>query len=469
MSFREWAMACGTNRASCHGRPLLAAEVGYELGKVQQNLVRLFHRVMWPLFPGCCLDLSQLQLNKWSTSHSLWINTWQLHEAAKVSPAQFEQLKAVASKLPVLQCLHIIGRPEMPLTKGSIEEVLVSLLAKHALVLTLQVKRVQMPLEFPALQHLVVDIDSAKNYRPWWEEDIEHSLFEAISMLKGLKTLYLQSSDGIPICATDLTGSVHLTHIAVQGIILVARDKLALPAGCLLHAHSAVHQVCQEVSEDVAPLVTGLTIGYNPSYGGQMSDINRWDGGWVLRYTPQMERLKRLRLLMTKECIDEKSSKEGVLKVHFKSGLTPNLEILELNMPCGVEVEMDPIPPLKVLVIISTGTLHLHKLIHQAPPTLKHMYLQSGKAFPPDYRTELEESCAQEPRAELRLLEYLIMEQDSWTAQMPKGFQPSNLKECYCGACPECLARAGVPILCDQAWTRDGFEKHLRHHCNRNV
>ncbi len=200
-----------------------------------------------------------------------------------------------------------------------------------------------------------------------------------------------------------------------------------------------------------------------------MCAISTWPSGWLLEYIPRMENLKHLRLLMTEECIAEESRKEGVLKVHFKSGVTPNLEILELEMPCGADVEMDPIPPLKVLVLISTGTLQLHELIRQAPQTLKQVYLQSRKAFPPDYKTELETSCAQDSWAGLRLLEYLKEGQDSWTAQMPKGFQPNNLRECYCGACPECLARAGVPILCDQAWTRDGFEKHLRHHCNATV
>ena len=110
-----------------------------------------------------------------------------------------------------------------------------------------------------------------------------------------------------------------------------------------------------------------------------------------------MQNLKQLRLVMSTDCMAEESRKNGELKVHFKSGHTPSLEVLELNLPCNMEVEMDPIPPLKSLILVSAGTLGLHKPICQAPmATLKHMHLQSGAAFPPDYRALLQESrvCA---------------------------------------------------------------------------
>ena len=464
-------MACGTNHAThAMGRPLVAVEAGYELSKVQQKLARLLHRVKWPVPPAFRLDLSQLQLDKWSASHSLWLNLWQLHEAAKVSQAQIKQMEAAASKLPILQCLHIIGRPKVPFTQSSVEGVLLSLLARHAAVLTLQVMRVQMPLDLPALQHLVLSFNASEAE---WEASgrrmLDYDLLPAIGLLKGLKSLYIRSddryADGIPIIATDLTGCVHLKHVVVQGIRL--GGKLVLPAECAFHAKCEI-TYNYEVTEYVADQVTELIVRDHPSTSPVMADISRWYSGWLLRHTPPMHNLKQLRLVMSKDCID-KSKEDGVLKVHFKSGHTPNLEVLELDMPCGVDVEMHPIPQLKVLVLISTGVLQLHELICQAPQTLKQVYLQSGKAFPPDYRTELEKWCAQESWAGLRLLEYLNEEQDSWTAQMPKGFQPSNLRDCYCGACPECLVRAGVPILCDQAWTRDGFEKYLRHHCNENA
>ena len=76
--------------------------------------------------------------------------------------------------------------------------------------------------------------------------------------------------------------------------------------------------------------------------------------------------------------------------------------------------------------------------------------------------------CAQESWAGVRLLEYVKEEQHGWTARMIANFQPRDLHECCCGACPACLAQAGVPILCDQAWTRDGFKQHLRSHGSKN-
>ena len=150
MSIREWAKACGASPASYTlRRSLVAAEVRYDLGKCTQLLVRLLRLGRWPSFHSRRINLTQLQLERWPTCHSLWLNLWQLHEAGDVNPAQVEQIRQAASTLPLLQCLHIIGRPEVSLTQSSIEGVLTSLLAKHAAVLTLQVKIITDATMFP--------------------------------------------------------------------------------------------------------------------------------------------------------------------------------------------------------------------------------------------------------------------------------------------------------------------------------
>ena len=96
---------------------------------------------------------------------------------------------------------------------------------------------------------------------------------------------------------------------------------------------------------------------------------------------------------------------------------------------------------------------------------LKQMYLRSGAAFLPGFKNKLEELYAMEPKTQVRLLDHVRDGQEGWIAQVPANFQPNDLQQCWCGACSDCLVRAGVPILCDQAWTSDGFEKRLRPHC----
>ena len=264
MSLREWAKACGTSPASYTlRRSLVAAEVRNDPGKYGRLLVRLLQLNKGPNVYTWRLNLRQLQLKRWSTCHSLWLNLWQLHKAAEVTPAQVKHIQQAASTLPMLQCLHIIGRPEVPLTQSSVEGVLLSLLVRHAAVLTLRVMRVLMPLDFPTLQHLVLDVDSGAIYlsRGKGCVEVESKLFPAISMLKGLKTLYVQSSESFCTQGADLTGCVRLTHVALQRIELI--HKLALPAGCLLHAHTgSVDNI--DMTRWMAHSVTGLTARENP-------------------------------------------------------------------------------------------------------------------------------------------------------------------------------------------------------------
>ena len=42
--------------------------------------------------------------------------------------------------------------------------------------------------------------------------------------------------------------------------------------------------------------------------------------------------------------------------------------------------------------------------------------------------------------------------------QLPAGFLPFDLREWCYSTCLECLLCAGIPVLCEQAWTLPGFE-----------
>ena len=85
------------------------------------------------------------------------------------------------------------------------------------------------------------------------------------------------------------------------------------------------------------------------------------------------------------------------------------------------------------------------------------IYIQSGVPLPFTYRDTLTFPKTREAHARqvMWLLRYVKEGQNGWLAQMPPGFKPCSLQQCNCSACPECLAQAGVPVLCEESWTRD--------------
>ena len=100
----------------------------------------------------------QLQLKKWPACHSLFLNLHRLHKSGELTLEQMAETEEAARKAATLHCLHIISRPQVPLMDSSVEAVLVRHLAEHASVMTLQVRTLTMPLDFPKLQHLVLDL-----------------------------------------------------------------------------------------------------------------------------------------------------------------------------------------------------------------------------------------------------------------------------------------------------------------------
>ena len=440
---RDFAKICSTSRASYAARqPLVAAEVCYNTDDDKQELLR------------------QLQLNGWPTCHSLCINLWEVEGVAELSQAQRDSIDAAGSIMPSLQCLHLIGRKRVPVMDGSIEGELVSLLAKHASVLTLQVETIMMPLELPKLQHLVLDIA----YSAYGKGNLgrnHRTLFEAIKMLRGLKTLYIQSRGPRIYDHVDLTCCSHLQCVAVQGIAF--HGGLHLPSGCSLHTNSVPEQN-REVMREVAHILTGLTL-----CGDSTWDVAWWIREWssLRNETLYLCKLKRLRLVS--------SYPRDIYNMPMVIGpwSMSSLEVLELDVHGNLLLYIHPSLALKRLVVITTGSLRFDKKIlmqeDSSTPRLTELYLQSRAPIPPSDMAALLARYAIQPRAEVKLSDYVKDQQPQWIAQMPANFQPSNLRECCCGACLECVARGGVPILCDNAWTRDGFENHLKPHVRRST
>ena len=428
----QWAIACGTCRATHALRRLLvAAEVSNVSCGVEHDLVR------------------QLRLDRWNGCHFLFLNLRHMPKTVKATAAaaQVEQLTLDGS-LSSLHCLHIIGRDQVPLTKGSAEGMFMGLLAKNASVLTLAVKTVSMPLDLPKLQHLILDLDAANE--DYWVRTHE-ALFPAFSNLAGLRTLFVQSSSTTINSATDLTACAHLRCTALQGVDL--RGGVALPVDCLLHVlHRPQHG--QHMMAAFTNVVTGLT----------MKHRSWWSHVFLMDTSaPCMRKLRRLQLTVDEQCINLGEDTHPLFRICGSN--LPALKVLQLDVQCDLKVCLIGGLALESLVIISAGALELGLLLHEGPKnTVKQMYLRSGATFLPSYKYKLEQLYTIQPLA--KLLDHVREEQGGWIAQMPDSFQPSDLQQCWCGACSDCLVRAGVPILCDQAWTSAGFDKHLRPHCN---
>lgn len=179
-----------------------------------------------------------------------------------------------------------------------------------------------------------------------------------------------------------------------------------------------------------------------------------------------MRLLRRLQLAVN---VKGTNLLEGILpRFYFSGSNLPALKVLELDAQQDVDLYILDGLALESLVLIATGALEMHTTLCDAPmTTLKHMYLKSGATLAQKYKKKLEASCwSDKPWPELQILEHIREEQGGWVVQVPSNFQPSEFQQCWCGACYDCLVRAGVPILCDQAWTSDGFDKRLRPHCS---
>ena len=450
MNPKEWAKACGFSRATFAMRWLfLAAEVR------SQRMFGLGPRRV-------CMR--QLQLDKWPACHSLCLSLWRLGKDVRLNAANTEMLKSASKALPLLQCLHLVGRDQVTLTESSIEATLLRLLARHASVLTLQVKTVNMLLGFlPNLKHLVLILDASPSAQGNMQD--HGLLFPAINTLKGLRTLSLQfTQDMFDLWpgAIKLTACVHLQHVALPNIR--SFGSLILPEGCRVHALYDV--LCSWTKfPDVCNLVNNLSACHTSAW--KIDQHNDWQ----LSDFPYMENLKVLRLNLHKEAFHEDYRVWGELRLDINQGRMPSLEVLELDVHCNLQVHIGCGSTLERLVVIAAGTLRLTVFPDPEFPlaSLKHVYLQSGAILQPVHKRYLEVFVANVPlcsRAGLSRLLREGSEEDNWTlaAGMPADYQPSDLQKCCCNACPECLVRAGVPIPWYQAWTNDGYEKYVRPH-----
>ena len=342
MPAKEWARACGTNRATyAMRRQLVAAEIHTceTIGRHDQDITR------------------QLRLDRWPTCHSLFLNLHQLPEGFQATTAESNKIRLAGDKLSMLHCLHILGRGGVLLTENSMEGFLVSILARRVLVLTLEIKTLEMPLTLPTLQHLVLYFGQRRNGDP---ERIHEKVFPAISMLKRLTTLYIKSSQmrvGFP----NLRNCVHLRHVALQGVSFMKRTsstKLTLPTGCQLH------ELLTEVQgEDIyywSDSDSGVIVHHDSILG-----VEEWAGG-VLTYSNwntnhglhphRMTMLKQLRLVLS-GTISGTQDKEP-LYCHFSDYNMPALEVLELDVQCNLQLYIDL--DLKSAVVIAAGTLYIN-------------------------------------------------------------------------------------------------------------
>ena len=453
---KEWGKACGTSRAFWSLRwPLLAAQVHNTPGNNGHDLMR------------------QLQLDRWPAFQSLRHNLWHLHEAVKLTPDQSAELDLASNALPLLHCLHIIGRDQVPLTHSSAEGVLVRLLARHALVLTLQVKTVAMPLDLPTLQHLVLNLDADPTGQG--HRQTHCALFPALSMLKGLQTLFIQShrttTSGTPTIknATDLTACVHLQYVVLQDVR--HEGMIVLPAGCFLHVVSE-RTYLRENTVGIERLVTGLTLRQASLL--KLDQLYSFDFKTMrlLYCNLGIVNLRQLRVNLTRENFANQHKEKGELHVNIGPGM-PKLEVVELNIHHDLAIFLNFSRELTSLVVIAAGSLQVHLpnvyrstswMSTQARNTTKMLYLQSCAALSPRYKSGLKRYYARHPHSALRLLDYIKEGHNGWTAQKPSSFHPGNVQHCCCNACPECLAHAGVPVVCDEAWTHNGISRHLRQH-----
>ena len=174
ISPKEWEAACGTHPASyVLKRLLLAGEVHCKQSDSERGLLR------------------QLDLDMWPTCHTLCLDLWRLHEAMKATPAQVHRINLEGTALPLLQCLRVTGRDQVPDAESNALGMLRSILVRSAPILTTHFWLAEVPLELPALRHIVLDIGTT------WAEVLRHTFgwcdFPVASLLRSLMAVKLES------------------------------------------------------------------------------------------------------------------------------------------------------------------------------------------------------------------------------------------------------------------------------------
>ena len=425
---REWALACGTCSTTYKLRKILGvAKVCSSSWDAEQDLA-------W-----------QLRLDKWPACHSLYFNLRGIYKTMNVTEGQIKQIEQAGSMLPLLQCLHIIGSSyDVIKVKGSVQALLMEALAQHVSVLTLRVSLMGVPLNLPNLQHLVLHL------LPIPQEPSD-ALFPTIESLKSLKTLYVRSNGYYydikgPL---DLRGCARLQHLALQKVIV--KGVLTLPAGCLLHVFSNF-SLYECVTSPITSLISGLTLRH-----GTNSKLKVSSPLHLFMWEPFVGNLKVLRLILSRNML-EKHSLWDSMSIDIGQSMAPRLEVLEVYVHSSLSVHIDPILPLGSIVVVTGGHLVLRHLCdplagNYSRGSLKQLYLQSGAPLCPAYNVCLETYYLAKswPGAHMKLSKSYKGPQNGWTLQMPASFTSHNLQGCCCNACPQCLVRAGVPIMCDKA------------------
>ena len=443
MTDREWAVACGTCPTTYKLRQrFVAAKVIMMLNDIEQGLAR------------------QLQLDKWPACHSLCLSTRfiNIYGAASVTEAQIKQIQEAGRLLPLLQCLHIIGSYYDDVKAGnSVQALLIEVLAKHVSVLTLEIYVVGAPLDFPNLQHLVLHMLPFRDLQNFAAHCPE------LNELINLKTLYLQSEyKTLEMRGTlELRGCARLQHVALQNLYF--EGPLTLPSGCLLHVFGEP-ELYNSVNSAIATSVSGLTLRHSTEWALKYPSCLP-----LLKWAPMMRGLKVLRLILSKKSLQKYSLWDSV-RIDLDSGKSPCLEVLEVVVHSSLSIHIDPRLPLRSIIVATAGHLVLRHLSdplssHTLRYTLKELYFQSGAPLLPAYNVCLERYYTTELGPQMRLSKSYKGRHSGWTMRMPITFTPSNMQKYCCNACPECLAQAGVPIMCDNIWTREGFDKHVGWWC----
>lgn len=482
MTFRDWGKASGTSRASnAMKRHIVVADLDRE--QPARSRVRIAEQV--------CMEQQRLDL--WPRCHSLWISLCFLFDT-ELAQSQINQIKKASEALPLLHGLHIIGRSyPYVATRSSSEAVFINSLARHASVLTLKVlpKVLTMAFDLPSLQHLVLELEAfhtTPSHTSQGFRQTHGNHLAAVCGLTNMKTLYVHyhtfEIGPIRICGTvDMTAYVQLQHVTLRNVIFEGslvltacmqlqrvtlhdvsfEGKLVLPEECPVHVINERRFLRDNIGA-CADLITGLTLHNAPYWEGHPCYRYRFcppDIYRLLQHARHMQNLKRLQVKLGKRDFCNRNLLRHNEEVPLTIESLPSLEVLKIEMDGNLWVCMEFAQALPSLVIIATGTLRLARghscLEKEALPAPKQLYLRSGAALPCNHRGEVHQPYV----AGIRLMDHIKLGQDNWTAQIPSTFKPANLNQCRCGACPTCLVQAGVPILCEEAWTVDGFQANV--------
>ncbi len=437
MSEKEWGRACCTSHATFAARRVIACAKprSWEDTAAERE--------------------SQWAFDKWPLCQSLFVNTEDFDQSSEGWKGA--SVPALPSSC-ALHKVHMIS-PRC-IDSQSVEGFLLRELCSTIEILSIHAPTIAHFPVFEDLRILVLHIgnDSTTHINR------NTQTLSAIASLQSLRTLYVEADSVEVSVPNDLRHCAHLLRMGIKGVLFT--ESLQLPEKCSLTMEKYAGNL-RFSSRQVIPSVEALLIR-SSARNLRAESLNTRGANMFIPM--KLANLVELRIVLEDTIFSGVSGAAGqhrTLRLRIDCMTTPNLEELNVDVPCGLHMHFTRGTELMALAAVARGPIEITAEGEWLESSLLSIFLQSKANFSEELRKFLMYLSMGARCSELELIEG----DGVWEARCPGNYSPFSqgdmfaLRHCLCGACFPCLSRQGLSVPCEQAWRPAGFERLLAPLC----